>query len=317
MVETLLSITKVDELNFIFPMGLGDTMVFCGLQGVLEEQYGAKIHFIIKPVHVIVMRMYGNTNYSIHTFTETELWGISKDNHEPQIGKLYVAHPIYSDTTGLQQQWNSGKLTWKQLVYRFMKTGESIPTKQPVWYPVFTDGMKTSLNFQVNFDKTVLLLPEARTNPLLSKKFWERLARKLRSKGYFITQSYSEEESAISDVPILPDNMEIILAFAVLCAKVYSLRNGICDLIAENAKNLTVYHPSKLSYKGFFIESPRVKNVFIHTPKQTFKSILKRLPPGKQMAARFNALNRRFNMLQQEVSIGQYYNDLLEMERMG
>jgi hypothetical protein len=327
MIETLLAITKADRLNFISPAGLGDTMTCCGLKESLEAGYGAKIHFIIKPAHTVVMKMYAEADYSEYTFSESELWGIGRNNDTPQIGQMYVAHPIYSDASGLMRQWREGKLTCEQLFRQFFKLEGRPPVKAkvPVWYPEADAAMKKADGFPPAPEKTALLLPEARSVPALGQAFWVRLAERLVREGYAVMQNCRNRHFAIPDIPTLPDDLETALASALSCVRVYSLRSGICDLIKGKAA-LTVFYPDELSYNRYLIECPDVENILVENGKpakaaikQNIKNILKKLFLLDRVSARFNAASRRIDELEdallREYSPGLIYNDLIKLGR--
>ena len=109
MFKALLEITKPDEFNFVSPCGLGDTMFICALKPAIEKRYQTPIHLIINPTHEVVMYMYDIADYSIYQFTDAELRGIAKNNYHPQKGRLYIAHPVFSDNEGIYK--NSMSLT--------------------------------------------------------------------------------------------------------------------------------------------------------------------------------------------------------------
>jgi hypothetical protein len=264
MLETSLKITKPDELNFILTYGFGDTLTILGLRYALEEKYECRIHFIIKQSHKIVMEMYACTNYSIYEFTHDELIGIGKNNHLPRKGLLYVAHPVFSDNCGIMQKWNNNAVNYKTLLYSFLKIDKNTPIQLPVWYPPLTQTMLNNLNLGVlDLDKTVLLLPEARSVVPLSKKYWKKLVRELRNKGFFVIQSYADEKNKIGDVPALPDDLYIIIAVALSCNCIYALRNGICDLLKAKVKCMTVFYTSEFHYGAYIMEGENIENVFI------------------------------------------------------
>jgi hypothetical protein len=300
MLETLLAITKADRLNFILPFGLGDTMMCCGLKEMLETGYEAKIHFIIKSAHTVVMKMYGEDDYSEHDFSESELWGIGRNNYTPRIGQLYVAHPVYSDASGLMRQWREGKLTWEQLFRQFFKLEGShqVKTRPPVWYPEADAVMKKTAGFPPTPEKTALLLPEAKSVPSLEQAFWVRLAKRLIKEGYTVLQNHCNEHFAIPDIPDLPGSLETVLALTTSCNRVYSLRSGICDLIKGRVP-LTVFYPDELSYNQYLIECQNVENILVENDKplkinvkRKIKNLLKKLPSIKQVSARFDETNR-------------------------
>jgi hypothetical protein len=281
MTKTLLQITKPDELNFICTHGLGDTMLLTSNRTCLEQKYGAPVHFIIKPSHKIVMAMYGNNNFNKYEFSDQELDEIAKKNPMPEKGELYIAHPIYSGA-GLFEEWEREAYPASCLFSRFLQIEES-PAAAPVSYPELSLAIMNSLGFPVpDMDKTALLLPEARSVKALNKQYWEKLVKKLRKKGFFVVQSYTRGEFALEDVPALPDSLDTVVAFALACGRVYSLRSGLCDLIAHKAKNLTVFYTAAFAYKAYYMPGKRIRNVLVRDVyleiKQGVKKTLKKIP---------------------------------------
>jgi hypothetical protein len=334
--KTLLDITRKDELNFVSPFGLGDTMLLCGAKTALEERYKLPVHFIIKPSHKIVMKMYNNTNYSIYQFTEDELWGISKNNYSPQKGFLYVAHWIYSDDTcgSIMQRWNRGEFIFLQLFFHFFHLDKSTIIQQPTMYPQISEEMIASLGFGlVELQKTVLLLPEANSVTPLSKSFWINLADKIQKNGFLVVQNFTREDYKIEGVVSLPDNLELIMGVAVSCAEVYSLRSGLCDLIARKVKKLTVFHSDPLSYRALFMNGKNIENILVEKEevyninfrktkkyilKQNVKIFLKKIPPVKQIVNRFRKIDNQLNDIFMRLGnmnrlYAESYNDILEL----
>jgi hypothetical protein len=264
VIETLLKITKRDELNFILTYGLGDTMIIVGLRNVIEKKYGCPVHFIIKTSHKIVMKIYSCDNYSIYEFSADELFGIGKRNYIPHKGLLYVAHPVYSDNKVYMQEWNDSKLSHKALLFNFLHIKENTPVPLPVWRPAITRKMKDSFDFPFpDMNKTVLLLPEARSVFPLSMKYWEDIAIKLRNEGCFVVQSYENNIYNIEGVPVLPDDLDAIIAFALSCKGVYALRNGLCDLIASKVKRMIIFYTTAFHFNAYKIEGENIENILI------------------------------------------------------
>ncbi|MCR5506946.1 MAG: hypothetical protein K6F04_03815 [bacterium] len=83
------------KMYFLLPYGLGDTMILCGLKSALEEKYGAKIHFLIKESHKIVMDMYKLKDFSIIDISKVDLFLLGDATPEPAKGKIFVAHPEF------------------------------------------------------------------------------------------------------------------------------------------------------------------------------------------------------------------------------
>jgi hypothetical protein len=325
--KKLLEITKPDEYNFISPCGLGDTMFLCALKQFIEEKHNAPVHLIIKPSHKIVVDMYNISGYSIHQFTGDELRGISKSSRYPVKGKLYVAHPMYSDDGSLFEyigKFNIHFLQFYQMFFRLSKDSYFI---EPVKYPDIPANISKDLPC---LDKTALLLPEARSVTQLKRGFWEKLAHELREQGLTVVQSYSNKDFKIEGVKTLPDDLYCVTAFAIRCSAVYALRNGLCDIIAGKVRRLTIFYPTQHNYDFFYMDYDNVENILvdmedkksaftvkqsriIQTLKKKIKKALKKIPPVKQFVNRFNDINKRIAEADSKINckFAEFYNEML------
>jgi hypothetical protein len=258
-------IIKPDEFNFILPYGLGDTMYVCALKSAIEKKYNASIHFIIKPMHEIIMYMYDIVSYSIYQFNGAEVYSIAKNNYCPQKGRLYVAHPAFGANAGLTKN----SITITQMFLRFFQLDENIVPLEPLRYPKIKESIAAEFP---NLNNTALLLPEARDAPPLKHSFWKNLAGELREKGFNVLQSYSNKHFQIEGVSALPDDLPSVIAAAVTCPVVYSLRNGLCDLIAAKVRHLTIFYPTQDYFRLFYIEGKTIETVLVDMEEK--KSLL-------------------------------------------
>jgi hypothetical protein len=331
--KKLLEITKPDEYNFILPSGLGDTMSVCVLKQAVEEKYNAPIHFIIKPSHKMLMDMYNISDYSVHQFTQNELYAIGKSSHHPVKGRLYVAYPLYSYDSNLTEY----KVTINLLEFFLVlfHLDNDYPLLKPVKYPEISENMAKDFP---QLDKTVLLLPEARTIARLKRGFWENLARELREKGFTVAQSYDSEDFKIEGVEALPDDIEYVTALAIHCSAVYALMSGLCNIIAGKAKRLTVFYPTQKDYGFFYMDYDNVENILVNDKdtgysclreqripelkrklkiilKLILKIALKTVNPIRQFVKKFCNINKRIDM---EISRdpAESYNDMLDLARI-
>jgi hypothetical protein len=156
----------------------------------------------------------------------------------------------------------------------------------------------------------------------LGRKHWDNLAKKLRREGFLVIQSYVRQDYKIKGVQTLPDDMALVIAFAVSCARVYSLRNGICDLIKNRARDLTVFYPNAFSYRVYHMPEHGVKNVLARNIygeikrriKRRIKTGLKKIPPIKQLIRRFTLIREDLEDTQR--GFAEIYNDMLEIIRV-
>jgi L-rhamnose mutarotase len=325
MLKTLLEITKPDEFNFISPSGLGDTMHICALKSAIEKRYQGSVHLIIKPTHKVVMYMYDIDNYSVHQFTNDELFGIAKNNYHPQKGRLYVANPDFSDKP---VRLPENIKNFLQFYPNFFHLDQGAVPLKPLRYPQIEENIAAKFP---NLDNAVLLLPDAHATQLLKRGFWENLARELREKGFTVLQNCAAKNHEIEGVTALPDDLFCVVAAALSCSGVYSLRNGLCDLIADKVKHLTVFYPSQYVLQWFYIAGKTIENIVVDMEdkksekkwleflKKNIKKTLRVIPPFKQLADRFKHINRRIDTIDIEIEsavnrkFAEFYNDILEI----
>ncbi|MHC6203915.1 hypothetical protein ACYULU_12070, partial [Breznakiellaceae bacterium SP9] len=230
-----LDFIKPGYLNFISPFGLGDTLRLAGLKSVLERKYHAPLHFIIEESHRLIMDMYEITDFSVHGFSEEALKRIGEENPIPRPGFLYAAHPLYSDKSGFMEKWDKTPFHVDELFETFLGLDKDTERKPPLKYPPVLPGL----------EKTVLLLPDARSVPAVSEWYWRELASRLVGEGYTVVQNYTRKENRIQGVRVVEGNLEEITAYALSCRKVYSLRSGLCDLLAGKLQRFCVVYPNE------------------------------------------------------------------------
>jgi hypothetical protein len=186
-------------------------------------------------------------------------------------------------------------------------------------------------------DKTALLLPEARTMARLKRGFWEKLARELREQGFTVVQSYSNEDFKIEGVEALPDDLYCVTAFAIHCSAVYALRSGLCEVIADKAKRLTVFYPTQKDYSYCYMNYDNVENILVSAKdnktaysclrtqqipelkrklkaivKIILKTVLKAVAPIRPFVRKFRGINKR-NVAEAVRSPAEFYNEILDL----
>jgi hypothetical protein len=237
MNETGHDYLKPGCLNFISPFGLGDTLRLAGLKSALEEKYHTPLHFVINESHRIIMTLYGYgiDDFSVHHFSKEELENIGKEYPVPRRGFPYVAHPVYSDRSGLIERWEKTPFHVEELFERFLGLEQGVQMKAPCHYPAPVEGL----------EKTVLLIPEAKSVPGISDRYWRGLAAQLRKAGYTVMQNYLQRGNGIRGVPVVEGSLEEVTAYALSCGKVYSVRNGLCDLLLWKVQRMCVLYPNE------------------------------------------------------------------------
>lgn len=252
-------ILKKDCYNFISPFGLGDTMMLCGFKKAFEARNsgGGGIHFIVKPSHEAVMKMYGIQNYTLYSFgtDNASLIKLGKKYTTPQIGKPYIAHPLYIPSAKtLMQKFYRLEVNFKELYALFVNVDVHA-------FELFRHVPKISASFQKKIaqiaplQKIILFSPTANSVPALPKALWENAAHKLTQQGFQIISNVFEESDCIPGTHFVPMTMEEVVALAYRCHSVYSVRSGLCDLLALSKNLLTVFYDQSSTLKIYGLKT--------------------------------------------------------------
>jgi len=235
-------LAKKDEYNFLSPYGLGDTMMLCGFAHAWEKKNGGKIHFIIKPSHEVVMKMYGIKNYSTFKFDLKSCKKLGDDCPEPKLGKLFVAHPVFVKTAqSILKKFENLEIDFKDLYAQFLEVDANV-FKIYKRIPKMDKAFRKKVEAIAPLNKIVLLSPTANSVKAFPQSFWEPLCRQLKEKGYTVISNVINPDDAIYDTIYLPMTSDEVVALAYACDSVYSLRSGLCDIIAMRPKNLAVFY---------------------------------------------------------------------------
>lgn len=243
--SNIVDLCKKDQYNFLSPYGLGDTMMLCGFAKSWEAKNKGKIHFIIKPSHEVVMKMYGFTNYTTAQFDLKLCKKLGKSVQNPQLGKLFVAHPIFIKTSQpILKQFESLSIDFKELYSRFLdvdvnafKIYENIPK--------MTSSFRQKIEAISSLDKIILFSPTANSVKSFPQSFWENLCCQLTKDGFSIISNVINPNDAVYGTHYLPMTTDEVVALAHACHSVYSLRSGLCDIIGRKTKNLTVFYDNQ------------------------------------------------------------------------
>lgn len=244
------NLTKVsnDKINIVSPCGFGDTMVLCGFKKALESRYDSPIHFIIKPKHEIIMKMYNMVDYSIQEFTEKELYDLASQNPMPKKGSLFVAHPMFLQQTELLTEFNNTKLHFLDLYKKSLCLSDNTRFEPSTTYPDLTEELKNKIERIAPVEKIVLIMPESNSLKVVSHKVFEQYVNEVVNEGYVAISSVVDKRNKIKGSTFIDLSVEEAIILSRYCKAVCATRSGICDLIAPIAKKITVFYPDTHSF---------------------------------------------------------------------
>lgn len=239
---------KKDCYNFLSPYGLGDTLMLCGLKNAFEQKYNGEIHFIIKPTHEFIMKLYNIKNYDVINIDADMLK--HQTINDPIIGQLYIAHMVFNDYgNSLLSNYSNFLTLYKQ----FLKLDEGDIFETPSVQPSMSDKSRQYLSQFGNFENMVLLAPNATSTQTLNIKFWNKIAKQMTSDGYTVLVNNELRNLKIKKAININLPIEDTVALGLMCHKVFSLRSGLCDILAQYNVDLTVFYADKTLYERYSI----------------------------------------------------------------
>lgn len=253
MFLTVKATLNADTYYFECCAGLGDTMLTVGFLHALVRKYKAPIHFIVKPTHAFIPKMYGIDEFWT-IGCELSLKEMERSmSLVPVKGKIYSAHPCKHPE--LREFFNP--IYYYTATFRFVTWFKALlqiddceTFELPLSYPDLSKETERKCLKLAPLDKIVLFSPEATSVPAIPWYYWEEKAEELTRRGFTVISNVIDPHNSISNTKYIKLNSEDMVALAMRCHSVYSLRSGLCDLIFSRGADLHVLYPL---HNTFFI----------------------------------------------------------------
>lgn len=241
---------KKDFINIISPYNLGDTFMLCAFSKAYEQKTNQKIHFIIKPFHEVILKMFGIENYTMMGINEQACVCLAETYPVWKKGIPCIGHYFFYNQNERVNFENKGAYHFSNLFRWLYGLDETVEPEKPSWYPKISRELTAILKGIAPLDKIVLFCPEANTSFPLSARFWQKLAKTYKRKGYTIITNAVNPKNQIKGTICFDMSLSDIIALSMHCAKVEALRSGFTDLIFAKGKDLTVYYTTLMTMSG-------------------------------------------------------------------
>ena len=260
--EEVKNLCKTDEYNLVLHKHLGDIFYAVSLREEFERHTGRKLHFIVRPDHVFLLRMLGATNYSVCAFQWMERiartaeypWlppaAHASHRFDVIVKDVFLSIPVLGEPfilDGEQVHFYLFGCYWCRLWSNNLlgRTDFQYPVPRGE-VPMSSEGEKI-LSSLAPSEKIILLAPDAATATELPVEIWDALAEEFSKKGYTaIVNSkkyHIKHTTSAFDLGLsLPD----VIALGQRCAYVFSLRSGLCDVLVGIGKCLYAIYPAML-----------------------------------------------------------------------
>lgn len=254
-----------DKIILISPFGLGDTMNLCGYKKALEKHYNAPVHFVIKPTHEIVMKIYGIEDYSIQVFDKPELKAFAKKNAKVKVGEYFVAHPNFlNDDNKTIKEFIDLKVSFIEVFRKTLGLPDDAKFEYPTIKPILSEDTKKKIEKFASLEKIALFSPEAFSTNKIVPEVLEDEVKRLVTEGYTVISNVINKKLTIKGSIYVPLTIEEAFALAVNCGKVISVRSGFTDIIVPFIKETTIYYPNLETFKLYnlgYLKNKKIKEI--------------------------------------------------------
>lgn len=276
---------KKNAYNLVLHKHLGDVFYAIAAKPFFEAEYNAPLHFIVRPQHEFLMKMFGIKNYSLYDldslvkknndFKELYFNGKSHDRfaddriENEMFQALFPCIPGNKGTPFVCENLINNFFTYDDYwAYRWssnMGLNPNFKFLLPQHKPELSKVAKKKLEKIAPFDKIVLFAPEAATFPEFAPDFWNIIADKMHDKGYRIIVN-SKKIQINHGISAFDLNLSLqdVVALGLNCAYVFSLRSGLCDVLVGAGSRLYAFYPAQGRREMYSLTKPFATNTGVN-----------------------------------------------------
>lgn len=260
------------KIYIISPYGLGDTYILCMFKDALEKYYEASVVYVIKASHVSVVELFG-FEYVVQTFSPEELQDIADKQSGIEAGKLFVAHPHYVSIK-TEEAFVKHEISFLEMYRRTLGLPENVQATLKTTYPEVTEELREKVK-PYEIEEIVLFAPELTSCFTLIDKpspYWiQAYNEELAEKTDALVLNVLEVKNRSLCGKIIDFTIRELIALAINCKEVITVRSGLCDLVYEKVKKMTVIYSDYDFWKTYsladvfkgIIDNPNVREACI------------------------------------------------------
>lgn len=284
---------RKDAYNLVLHKHLGDVFYAIGLKKEFEKLYKSKLHFIVRPQHEFLMKIYGIRDYSVYdldscvrknfNLVDWYFKGVKPTSNQLNglddlfFQAMFPGVPVAKGEPFVCDNLINGFLEYdKYWCFRWAKNigmDDDFKFLIPKNNITLSETAKKALKKIAPIEKIVLFAPEAATALEFAPEFWNIIAEQVHKKGYTIIVNSKKYKinHGISAFD-LGLSLQDVVALGLNCAYVFSLRSGLCDVLVGAGERLYAFYPAQLrrEYKSLevpFCEKTNVNEILIYNWK--------------------------------------------------
>lgn len=267
---------KRDAYNLVLHKHLGDVFYAIASKPFFEAQYNAPLHFIVRPQHEFLMKMFGVKNYSVCDLDSLvkqnkDFQELFFDRHNRKIRTDDLENVVYQATFSGEPVKKGVPFICENLVndfvtydnywcYRWLENmglSSTVKFLLPKYVPDLSETAKRKLQKIAPLSKIILFAPEAATFPEFGHEFWNIIADKMHKLGYKII--VNSKKHKINNGICAFDlglSLQDVVALGLNCAYVFSLRSGLCDILVGAGKRMYAFYPAQGRREMYSLKEP-------------------------------------------------------------
>lgn len=255
-----------DAYTLVLYKNLGDIFYTIGMKDEFLKVYGSELHFIVRPQHEFLMKIWGVKNYVIYdldrlvkknSYLKLYCFGREELNFDEYdwlenttFQTVFSCVPIKGSPFVCETQLNHFFRYPRYWCYRW---AGNLGIYETFRFPIPKGSLSLSLRAQEFCDnngginKIVLIAPDAQTAAELPRDFWQIIVDEVLKSGYTVVVN-SRKFSFKNTISAFDTNLtlEDIVAIGLNCAYVFSLRSGLCDVLIGAGERLYSFTPAIL-----------------------------------------------------------------------
>jgi hypothetical protein len=301
--------------NILLYMHVGDDFFRIAVSRFLH----GNIHYIIPETYICLMKLFNITNYTIlnidnivNNFVQNRL-NLSKVCYDTF--KFKCIESFCKSFPNKQEPFiiYSHNINYKMYLKKFkiktmvdficaclgIKKHKYKIDVNTINYPQITQATHERIQ-NIDLQKLIIIAPEARSDEMFDKAIWEKITSNLIKMGYTVIENIQNNENHILGTLNYNLNLEELLQIAMACRAVFSIRSGLCDILAGKGKDLHILYTKeryndlkpffslrenfKFNKAGFpkeYIIDINKKNRVLFENKDLIKGLDNKFMPGK------------------------------------
>ena len=280
LVEELQSLCGKDDYTLVLHKHLGDIFYAIASKDIFEQVYKKPLHFIVRPQHEFLMKLFGVTRYKVFN-----LDAFVKKNHSLLSQQFPGQKPNALEFDRFENEFfislfpcfptKGSPFICENLTVNFLRYphywcfrwAANMGIKERFHFSIPRGNIELSNNAKAfcesvgGIQNIVLVAPEAATATELPPEMWNVITEEIHKAGYTVlvnSKKYKFRHGLCAfDYDL---SLEDIVAIGLKCAYVFSLRSGLCDVLVGIGSRLYTISPAMLRREDNSLSFPFNEN---------------------------------------------------------